>query len=165
MTPVNSLRARSEVVGIFSNRRDFDCAVQSLLAAGFQRSDLSVLASHDSIDAAEPAVASWKERLVGLVGELKYEGPLITAGLIALATGPVGAAIAGLIAAGVGGAALKELMDEVTARPHSEDFARALTAGGLLLWADVADGARQAQAIEILTAAGGTNVHANLRPE
>ncbi|HIJ61061.1 MAG TPA: hypothetical protein HPQ04_00060 [Rhodospirillaceae bacterium] len=160
---MSSSRTRSEVVGIFSTRRDFDCAVQSLLAAGFQRSDISVLASHDSIDAAQTAVAGWKERLVALVGELKYEGPLITAGLIALATGPVGAAIAALIAAGVGGAAVKEFLDEVTAKPHSEDFVRALEAGSLLLWVDIADPARRPQAIDILTAAGGANVHANQR--
>lgn len=161
---MNSASIRNEVVGIFSNRHDFDGAVTGLLAAGFQRSEISVLSSHDSIDAAEPSALPWKERLVALVGELKYEGPLITAGLIALATGPVGASIAGLIAAGVGGAAVREFLGEVTSRPHSEDFARALSAGSILLWVDAADPSRRTRATDILTAAGGSNVHANARP-
>ena len=152
-----------EVVGLFSRRSDFDAAVEALFQAGFSHSDLSILASHDSIDAADPEARSWKDRLIGLVGELKYEGPLVTAGLIAIAAGPVGAAIAGLIAAGVGGAALKELMDEITARPHAERFAAWLAAGGILLWVYAADPEHEATAVRILAAAGGSNVHTNER--
>ncbi len=152
-----------EVVGLFTRRSDFDAALKALLKAGFTHSDLSVLASHDSIDAADPDTQSWKDRLIGLVGELKYEGPLVTAGLIAIAAGPVGAAIAGLIAAGVGGVALKELMDEITARPHAEQFAAGLAAGGILLWVYAADPGRERKATEILSAAGGANVHTNER--
>ena len=37
---------------------------------------------------------AWQETLGGLVGEINYVGPLTAAGLIAIATGPVGAAIA-----------------------------------------------------------------------
>ena len=154
---------RREVVGIFTSRTDFDTAVNALLAAGFNRSDLSVLASHTSLDAASAATQSWKDRLVGLMGELKYEGPLVTAGLIALAAGPVGAAIAGLIAAGVGGVALKELTEEITARPHSAEFARALAAGSILLWVDAENADPRSKAMEILTASGGSNVHLNER--
>ncbi len=160
-TPAQSLRR--EVVGAFSRRLDFDVAVSNLLAAGFSRSDLSVLASHDSLDAASADALSWRSRLVGLLGELKYEGPLITAGLIAIAAGPVGSVIGGLIAAGVGGVAIKELMDEVTARPHAAEFAAALAAGSILLWVDIADPADEDKATAILTSAGAANVHANER--
>ncbi len=155
--------SRREVVGIFSSRSDFDTAIQDLLAAGFSRTDLSLLASHDSIDAAQPDAKSWKSRLVGLVGELKYEGPLVTAGLIAIAAGPVGAIIGGLIAAGVGGAAVVELMNEITARPHAEEFAQALAKGSILLWVDAPDSDREAKAKAILAAHGATNIHANER--
>jgi hypothetical protein len=151
-----------EVVGIFSRRADFDSAVQKLRAAGFARTDISVLASHGSLDVTGPE-PGWRDKLVALVGELKYEGPLVTAGLIAVAAGPVGAAIAGLIAVGVGGMALKELMAEITARPHAAEFARAVAAGGILLWVDVADAQREAAASAILTAAGGANVHTHER--
>lgn len=157
-------RTRHEVVGIFSCRSDFDHAVSALLAAGFVRSDLSVLASHDSIDAASPEAQSWKSRLVGLLGELKYEGPLVTAGLIAIAAGSVGAVVAGLIAAGVGGVALKELMDEVTAGPHSEEFAQALAAGDVLLWVDSPTPEAESKAKDIMASHNAWNVHTNERP-
>jgi hypothetical protein len=154
---------RREVVGVFSRRTDFDSAVSALLAAGFTRSDLSVLASHDSLEAASADSLSWKTRLVGLLGELKYEGPLVTAGLIAIAAGPVGAVLGGLIAAGVGGAALKELMDEVTAHPHAAEFAAALTAGSVLLWVDVTSQTDDGKVTNILQSFGATNIHANER--
>jgi hypothetical protein len=151
------------VVGIFTCRTDFDTAVEALLSRGFTRSDLSVLASHDSIDAASPEGRSWKDRLIGLVGELKYEGPLVTAGLIAIAAGEVGAVIAGLIAAGVGGIALKELTGELTARPHSAEFARAIAAGSIVLWVDASDSGREELAMTLLREAGGANVHVHER--
>ncbi len=154
---------RREVVGILSSKDAFDKAVKDLLAAGFDRSDLSVLSSHDSLDAATPGSGSWKEAAVGLLGELKYQGPLVTAGFIAIAAGPVGAALAALIAAGVGTAAAKELMDEVTARPHSADFAKALAKGDVLVWVHAASAELEAKAVAALTGAGAANVHVNER--
>jgi hypothetical protein len=154
---------RREVVGVFSQRSDFDSSVSALLASGFSRSDLSVLTSHDSLDAASADAQSWKSRLVGLLGEMKYEGPLVTAGLIAIAAGPVGALLGGLIAAGVGGAALKEFFDEVTARPHAAEFAEALAAGSILLWVDVPDPAGETKAKDILASLRATNIHTNER--
>nr|WP_241911772.1 hypothetical protein [Telmatospirillum siberiense] len=160
-TPAKTMRR--EVVGAFAQRSDFDQAVSALLTAGFSRADLSVLASHDSLEAASADAKSWKSRLVGLLGELKYEGPLVTAGLIAIAAGEVGVVLAGLIAAGVGGAALKELLDEVTAQPHAAEFAAALAEGSILLWVEVPDAEGESRATALLTAAGGTNIHTNER--
>jgi hypothetical protein len=151
--------ATREMVGTFADRSHFEAAVAALMKAGFSRADLSVLASHDSLDVAGGEARSWRDSLIALVGELKYEGPLVAAGLIALAAGPVGAAIAGLIAAGVGGAALKELLDEVTALPDTEDFARALAAGSIILWVNVRDQAQMEAAKRILAEAGGANIH------
>ncbi|MDR3440400.1 hypothetical protein [Telmatospirillum sp.] len=156
---------RREVVGVFANRDDFDKTVAALLADGFSRSDLSVLASHDSLEAAgtDADARSWKSRLVGLLGELKYEGPLVTAGFIAIATGSVGAVIATLIAAGVGGVAIKELMDEVTARPHAAEFAKALADGSILLWVDTPNPADESKVKALLASLGATNIHTNER--
>lgn len=146
-----------EVVGTFADREHFQSAVDALLKAGFTRTDLSVLSSHESIDAAQGK--SWKDVVVTLVGELKYEGPLVAAGLIALAAGPVGAVLAGMVAAGVGGVAVKELLDEVAALPDSDAFAKALTAGSVILWVRAADSGAEAQAKSILHDAGAQNLH------
>lgn len=161
VTATNSASAPTrEVVGTFADREHFQSAVDSLFKAGFARTDLSVLSSHESIDTATAQPGkSWKDALVALVGETKYEGPLVAAGLIALAAGPVGAVIAGLVAAGVGGVAAKELLDEVAALPDSEQFAKALAAGSVVLWVSVGDGAAEARAKAILHEAGAQNLH------
>lgn len=161
MTATNKAVAPTrEVVGTFADREHFQAAIDALFKAGFVRTDLSVLSSHDSIDAATAREGrSWKDALVALVGELKYEGPLVAAGLIALAAGPVGAVIAGLVAAGVGGVAAKELLDEVAALPDSEEFTKALAAGSVILWVSVADGAAEAKAKAILHDTSAQNIH------
>lgn len=155
--------ALREVVGTFADRSHFEQAVAALLAAGFGRDKLSVLTSHDSLDAAEDQTGAksrkWREGLVALVGEAKFEGPLVAAGLIALAAGPVGATIAALVAAGVGGVALKELLDEVAAIPDSGDFARALAAGSVILWVSADSPDEETRAKALLTEAGGANIH------
>ncbi len=154
-----SARTTREVVGTFADRDRFQAAIDALMAAGFARGDLSVLSSHDSIDSIGRDGKSWRDVLVALVGDLKYEGPLVAAGLIALAAGPVGAVIAGLVAAGVGGVAAKEVLDEVSAIPDAADFTRALAAGSVILWVAVADEAREQSALATLRAAGAANVH------
>ncbi|MCC7166391.1 MAG: hypothetical protein IT565_02365 [Rhodospirillales bacterium] len=152
-----------EIVGLFPDRRSFESAVQALLKAGFAKSDLSVLSSHDSLAVAEAEHRSWRDALVGLVGEIKYEGPLVAAGLIALAAGPVGAAVAGLIAAGVGAVAVKELLEEITSAPDGKDFARAVEAGSIILWVAVADHRAEGRAGAILIEHGASNVHHHQR--
>lgn len=149
-----------EVVGTFSDRAHFQAAVDRLTNYGFDRADLSVLSSHESIDVAHSREGrKWKDALTGLVGELRYEGPLVAAGLIALAAGPVGATIAALVAAGVGGAALKELLDEIAALPDSEEFGRALAAGSVILWVVVKDAQDEERARRILGEASAQNIH------
>ncbi len=152
-----------EVVGILADRAQFEQAVTDLLAAGFTRADLSLLSSHESIDAAGREGKSWRDAAVALVGELRYEGPLVAAGLIALAAGPVGAVIAAAVAAGVGGVAVKELLDEVTSAPDTEDFARALAAGSIILWVCASTEAQEQKAKDILAGIGASNVHVHER--
>jgi hypothetical protein len=149
----------SEVVGLFAERESFERAVEELLRSGFERADLSVLASHESLEAAGRPGKSWREAMLALVGELKYEGPLVASGAIFLAGGPIVATIAAVIGAAVGGAAAVDLLGEVTAKPHTEDFARSLAAGSVILWVRAPDGARRARATAILQANGAGNVH------
>lgn len=156
--------ATREVVGTFSDRDHFQAAIDRLLKAGFSRTDLSVLSSHDSLDVAGQEGKPWRDVLTALVSEVKYEGPLVAAGLIALAAGPVGATIAGLVAAGVGGVAFKELLDEISAIPDSDDFARALAAGSVILWVMVRDRPEEERAKAVLLESEAQNVHVFERP-
>jgi len=148
-----------EVVGVFSDRESFEAAVTALMKAGFGHADLSVLGSHESIDAAGEPGKPWREVLTAMVGEIKYEAPLVASGAIFLAGGPVAATIAGVIGAAVGGVAVKEMLEEVTAKPHTEDFARSLAAGSVILWVRASDAKRERQASAILKQHHGANVH------
>ena len=149
-----------EAVASFPDRAHFHRAVSDLLAAGFAVSDLSVLASHDSLAAAgEPASGNPSLLPAGLSDEVNYIAPLTLAGFIVLSGGPVAVALAALVGAGLGGAALKELFDNFTAPRHSEDFQAALKAGAALLWVRCADPDRELVATRILEEAGGRHVH------
>jgi hypothetical protein len=155
-----------EAVASFADRAHLHAAVTGLRAAGFVPDDLSVLATHDSLDVADEAgygkeVHRWLP--AGLSEEMKYLGPLTVAGIIVLSGGPIAASIAALVGAGLGGAALKEILDRYSSG-HSDEFAAALEAGAVLLWARCEDAERELAATRILDQAGGRNVHVHGRP-
>lgn len=154
-----------EAVASFPDRNHFHRAVSGLLAAGFAPSDLSVLASHNSLTAAgEPAGAERAVVPAGLSDEIKYIAPLTLAGFVLLSGGPIAVVAAALVGAGLGGAALKELFDDYTAPRHSENFRAALEAGAALLWARCEDPDRELTATRILEEAGGQHVHIHGHP-
>jgi hypothetical protein len=150
-----------EAVASFRDRASFDHAVSELRAAGFPPEDISVLASHDSVPVAEGEVNLAR---TGLLAEIKYIAPLTVAGIVMISGGPVAAGIAALVGAGLGGAALKELLDGFAAPTHREAFSAALEAGALLLWVRVPDPTLEPTALRILQAAGGRNAHLHARP-
>ena len=153
-----------EAVASFSDREHFRNAVSALLAGGFARDDLSVLASHDSLVVADEALGTPKEVVrAGLSDEIKYIAPLTVAGMIVLSGGPIALTVAALVGAGLGGAALKELFDDYTASRHSEDFAAALKGGAALLWVRCPDPDSELAATRILDQAGGAHVHVHGR--
>lgn len=83
-----------ELVGLFDTKDGFDAAMRALRDSGFERTDLSVLSSHESIDVAGKDGRSWSDVLTALVGEAKYEVPLVASGAIALFGGAATAAAA-----------------------------------------------------------------------
>lgn len=150
-----------EIVALFADKAHLDGAIYALLAADFDRTDISLLSSHDSLDTVEDSDSAWKDALTALVGEYKVLGPLAVSGGIFLAGGPVAGAIGALIGAAVSGLAAKEVMEEVLAKPHAEDYARALEAGSIILWVKADSAERENKATEILSANGGENIHLN----
>ena len=160
----NTEQTANEVVGRFAAREAFMAALKELRTSGFGHADLSVLDTRESISAAGTSGEAWQEVLAGLAGEVNYVGPITAAGLIGIATGPVGAAISATVAAGFTGAAVAELLSTIKATPHTESFARALESGALLLWVRAEDAERQAKARDILTRHGAHDVHLHARP-
>ena len=132
---------RPEIVGLFADQTHLDGAVNALLAAGFDRTDISLLSSHDSLDTIEGSESAWKDAVTALVGEY----------------------ISALIGAAVSGLAAKEVMAEVLARPHAEHYTRALEAGSIILWVRVGAREQENAARDILATNGGKNIHINAR--
>jgi hypothetical protein len=159
----NQTNTVTEAVGRFVDRESFRKAVEALLTAGFERSDLSVLDTHDTLTAAEGPDEGWRQTLSGLVGEVRYIEPLPAAGLILLASGPIGVAVAGAVAAGLGSMALIDLLNQVRATPHTKEFAKALEGGAVLLWICANDPERQNRALDILRKAGAADIHLHTR--
>jgi hypothetical protein len=151
-----------EAVASFTDSAHFKKAVSALLAGGFEPSDLSVLASHAPLTAAEEKPGD--VIAAGLSDELKYIAPLTVAGIVLVSGGPIAATVAALVGAGLGGAALKELFDDYAAPPHREEFAAALGAGAALIWVRCADAEIELRALRILEEAGGRHVHIHGRP-
>ncbi len=164
MTPATSAFPMiREAVASFPDREHFRNAIAAVLAGGFEVSDLSVLASHEALSAADEKAGDLIA--AGLSDEIKYIAPLTIAGIILVSGGPIAATIAALVGAGLGGAALKELFDDYAGPAHRDEFAAALKAGALLLWVRCADSELELRALRILEEAGGQHVHIHGRPE
>ncbi|MBL6933035.1 MAG: hypothetical protein ISR45_08810 [Rhodospirillales bacterium] len=159
MNDTPSSAGAREVVGLFANRNTFEAAIKALIDAGFERSDLSLLSSHESLEAAGEPGKPLHDVLRALVGELKFEAPLVASGAIFLAGGPMAATVAALIGATTGVIAAKEVIEGVTSSPHTEDFARSLEAGSVILWVRAADAGREEEAMQVLKQSGASNVH------
>jgi hypothetical protein len=156
-----------EAVAAFAGKTELRDAVTRLLAGGFKPADLSVLATHDSLEVAGDLPgyrgAPGSTVFSGLTDEVNFLGPLTVAGIVLLSGGPVAAAIGALVAAGLGGAAVKEVLDRYSANQHSAEFAAALQSGAVLLWARVDDPELEATAVRLLEEAGGRHAHVNAR--
>lgn len=148
-----------ELVGLFSEPAPLITAIKDLLAVGFDHADLSVLSSHEAVEAADPQGQTWRDRLMPLLDEPRYEVPLVTGALIAIASGPVGAVIAGLVAAGIGGAALKEMFEKVVSLPDTQEYAEAVEKGELVLWVAAPDATTENRARSVLERHGARNIH------
>ena len=161
------LKVVREAVAAFADKGQLRAAVAAVLAAGFKPTDLSVLATHDSLGVAGgmpgyPGKPT-QNLLAGLTDEVRFLAPLTVAGFALLSGGPVALALAALACAGLGGAAIKEVLDYSAANRHSAAFATALKAGGVLLWVAVADPALEPTAVRLLEEAGGRNAHIHAR--
>ena len=69
------------------------------------------------------------------------------------------AAVVALIGTTTGVIAAKEVIEGVTSSPHTQDFARLLEAGSVILWVRAATPEREEAATQVLIANGAGNVH------
>jgi len=169
-----------EAVGVFDNADGLQEAIDDLMTHGFDRAEISLLASESAVeeklghkyskaseledDSKVPRAAYIEPESVGgaegaVVGGLMYVGAGLLLGPVAAAgatlAGMAAAAVIGVGIGGLFGASLAKLIGERRAR-HIEEQ---LKHGGLLLWVRVRDAERENRAVEILSRRSGRDVH------
>lgn len=174
-----------EVVGVFHTADDFEAAADDLLAHGFDRSELSVLAGHKAVeeklghlydkvseledDPQAPRAAyvekdSSDEARTGTIGGLAYVGALAAVGGMVASGAALGWVITGALVLGGGGGVLGAWLNRRVVKDSALSVEEQLTGGGLLLWVRIRDAAHESLALEILQRHAGDDVHVHELP-
>jgi hypothetical protein len=171
-----------EVVGVFADAGSLQDAIDELMTSGFDHSEISLLASEDTVveklghkykkveeiedDPTVPrteyvATESIGEAQGALMGVLIYVGALASAVAVMASGGALASVIAGA-ALGAGGYGLiGAVLAKLIGNEHASYLHEQLEHGGLLLWVRTWDAAREKTAIEILSKHSGRDVHAH----
>jgi hypothetical protein len=176
-TPTAALR---EAVGVFQDWTSLQAAVDELMANGFDRSELSLLAGEKTVEKAlghdykrvdeledHPDVPrsayvgrdSFTEAKTFAVTGVGYFGAMVAVAGIVLSGGTLIAAIAGAAAAGGGGALVGSWLARAIGRDRAQSVQAQLGKGGLLLWVRARDPVHERRAVEILNKHGAADVH------
>ena len=157
-----------ELVAQFQDAESFAAAVEALLAAGFERTDLSMLGTHDSLEVAGELAGYQRDpggsMRAGLAGQTGLLGSIALAGVLLLTAGPIGVAGAAVAAAAAGAIALRPFLGQLAESEHAEGFARAIENGHILLWARTRNVEAVARAEAALIAAGGSDLTRLAKP-
>lgn len=169
-----------EVVGIFHTTADLQNAIDDLLSAGFDRAELSFLASAHAVeqklghayrkvsdiadDSNVPRAAYVSTEAIGgaqgaLIGGLFYVGAVVAAGAVVVSGGALAAAFAAAAIAGGAGGFVGSLLAYAVGDHHANYLQEQIEKGGLLLWVHSRDEDHQARSIGILKMHCGDNVH------
>ncbi len=169
-----------EAVGVFDNAELLQEAIDELMSSGFDRAEVSLLASESAVeqklghkykkvseledDPNVPRVAYVSTESIGdaqgaLIGGLMYVGAGLLMGPVAFAGGTLaagaGAAVLGGGLGGVIGARLAKLVGD----QHAHRLEEQIKHGGLLLWVRVWNAEDERRAVEILSRHSGRDVH------
>ncbi len=171
-----------EVVGVFHAADDFEAAIEELLSSGFDRAQLSLLASERAIEgklkhrcrrvaelADDPMVsrtayvstAAVGDAQGALIGGLTYVGAVSAIGAVVMSGGALAATLIAAIVAGGAGTLLGSILAGLVGRHHAENLTRHIEQGGLLLWVRAWKPEDEALATSILRNYGGDDVHSH----
>lgn len=180
MSPTPSHETQSEAVAVFDDAGTLEQTVDELLRSGFDRSEISLLASEQAVEAklghayekvaaleddpSVPRAAYVSTEAIGdaeggLVGGLAYVGALAAVGAIVASGGTLAAAIGGAAAAGGAGGVLGSVLAKLVGDQHANALQEQLRHGGLLLWVRTRDEDHEGRAIEILGRHSGHDIH------
>ncbi|HLG49618.1 MAG TPA: hypothetical protein VKY24_25465 [Reyranella sp.] len=174
-----------EAVGVFHSPEKLQEAIDDLLACGFNRAELSLLASVRAVDeklghryrkissAADdpvvPRAAYVSPEAIGgaeggLIGVLMYVGAMAAAGAVVASGGTLAAAIIGAALSGGVGGLIGSFLAEWLGEEHGRHLQQQVERGGLLLWVRTWDRADEERAMAILRKHSGSHVHVHSLP-
>lgn len=169
-----------EAVAYFDSGEDLEAAIDELLSSGFNRSEISLLASEKSVEEHlghkyekvseledDPTVPrtfyvpteSIAEAEGALIATPLYLAALSAIGGIVASGGSLLAVIVGTVAAGGAGAALGTALAKLVGDHHAKHLQDQLEHGGLLLWVRTWDSSDEQRAVAILGEHSGHDVH------
>jgi hypothetical protein len=172
----------TEAVGVFHDVSALDAAVEELREVGFQKGDISLLASEEAVEQklghryarveeleddpnAPRRVYRTRESLGEsedlLVGSLTYLPAVLAAGTVVASAGVVAAAITGVA---VGGALLGTALGHWMDKNHAEWLQEQLDRGGLLLWVRTPTSEHEQKALTVLQKHSAHDVHLHKLP-
>jgi hypothetical protein len=179
------IRSVREAVGVFNRPENFQNAIDELLSSGFHRSELSLLASEQAVEAklghryqkvsaladdptipraAYVSAEGIGDAEGGLIGGLLFVGAFTAAGAIVASGGTLAAAIAGATLAGGTGGLIGSILAKWVGDHHAHHLQEQMDRGGLLLWVRAWDGEDERRALEILRKHSGSDVHVHTLP-
>ena len=172
-----------EAVGVFSDAKAFQDAIDDFLSSGFDRAELSLLAARHTVveklghryrTVAElednPAVPRCSyistedigDAEGGLIGGLLYLGA--AAGSFIASGGALVPAIAAATVGGGVGGLIGSVLAKLVGDRHARHLQEQLDQGGLLLWVRTRDAGREKRAVDILAKHSGRDVHVHALP-
>jgi hypothetical protein len=171
-----------EVVGVFHDERALEAAMDDLMECGFDRAEISLLASERAVAeklghgygkvseleddhvAARISYAAREDYGAaegGIISGLVYVGALAGAGAVVASGGALTAILlAAALTGGAGGAVgvgLARWLDLQRTRRVRDQLEK----GGLLVWVHASTGEREKRAVDVLQKHGAEDVHAH----
>jgi len=180
MATRSSLASVCEVVGVFHKAEDLESAIDELLSSGFDRAELSLLASEAAVaeklggyyrttsdmadDPAVPRAAFVSSAAIGdaegaLIGGLAYVGATVAIGTVVMSGGALAAAVTAAVLAGGTGGLIGSVLAHWVGHHHAAYLHDQIENGGLLLWVRAWNASDEARALEIIGKHAADKVH------
>jgi hypothetical protein len=169
-----------EAVAYFDSGKDLEAAIDELLSSGFNRAEISLLASDRAVekelghkyqkvseledDPVVPRACYVPTETIGdaqgaIIATPLYLAALSAIGAIVATGGSILAVLVGAAVAGGAGGALGAGLAKLVGDQHAKHIQEQLNHGGLLLWVRTWDGADEERAVAILSRHSGHDVH------
>jgi hypothetical protein len=169
-----------EAVGVFHNAEEMEAAIEELEESGFDRAEISLLASqaavrekfgHAFTDAKPledstltPRTAFVSTESIGdaegaVIGGLIYVGALVAAGAVVASGGSFGALLAATAVGTASGGLVGGTLAALVGKQHADNIQEQLDRGGLLIWVRTPTEADENRAVDILKRNKADDVH------